>query len=130
VIRASTSSASEIFASFKLQETVGVEDQRKTDGRIRIVKLADRSIAQAGDTIQFTIHFQNTGDFPVYDVQITDNLTPRLEYIPGSATIDDGHPGEVVAQPNGEGSHTLTFVLDERLEGHSAGTIKFETRVK
>ncbi len=130
VITASTTSASEIIAKFRLQETVAVEDQRKTDGRIRIVKLADRAIAQSGDVIEFTIHFQNTGDFPVYDVRISDNLTPRLEYVPGSASIDEQHPGEVIAAPNGEGSHVMTFVLDERLEGHSSGTIRFEARVK
>ena len=77
-----------------------------------------------------TIHFQNVGDFPVYDVRISDNLTPRLEYVPGSASIDELHPGEVVAEPNGEGSQILTFILDEHLEGHSSGTITFEARVK
>jgi uncharacterized repeat protein (TIGR01451 family) len=130
VITASTSSASDIIAKFRLQQTIGIEDGRKTDGQIRIVKLADTAIAQSGDTVVFTIQFENVGDFPVYDVQIVDNLTPRLEYVPGTATIDDAHPGEVVVEPNGEGSHTLTFVLDERLEGHARGTIRFETRVR
>ncbi len=130
VLTAATTSASNINAVFKVQQTVGLEDERKTKGNIHIVKLADREIAQTGDTILFTIRFENTGDFDVYDVRIIDNLTPRLEYVSGTAQIDGEHPGEVVVEDNGEGSSILTFNLDAPLKGHDRGEITFEARVR
>lgn len=130
VISASTSTASQVQATFKAQQTVGVEDQRKTKGNLLIIKLADREEAQSGDVVKFTIRFQNTGDFDVYDVKIVDNLTSRLQYVDGSATIDESHPGEVSVEPNGEGSSVLTFTLDAPLKGHASGTLTFEAQVR
>lgn len=129
-ITVNTSGAGEVTAFFKLQQTIGIEDERQTKGDIRIVKLADRSTAQAGDIVTFTIRVQNVGDFDVYDVRIVDNLTPRLLYVEGSAGIDEQNPGEVTAVPNGEGSQILTFTLDQPLKGHSSAVITFETRVR
>ena len=130
VIIGTTTNSSEISAKFKVQQAVGVEDQRQTKGNIHIVKLADRDEAQSGETVIFTIRFENTGDFDVYDVRIVDNLTTRLDYISGTAQIDPEHPGEVSVEPNGEGSSILTFTLDNPLKGHESGTITFEAKVK
>ena len=130
VLTASTTNASLIKATFKVQQTVGVEDERKTKGNIHVVKLADHEMAQSGDTITFTIRFENTGDFDVYDVSIVDNLTPRLDYVAGTAKIDGEHPGEVIVEDNGEGSSILTFNLDRELKGHDRGEITFEARVR
>ena len=130
VLTASTTNASMIKATFKVQQTVGVEDERRTKGTIHVVKLADHEMAQSGDTITFTIRFENTGDFDVYDVSIVDNLTPRLEYLPGTAKIDDKHPGEVIVEDNGEGSSILTFNLDRELKGLDRGELTFEARVR
>jgi uncharacterized repeat protein (TIGR01451 family) len=130
VLTASTTNASNIAAVFNVQQTVGLEDERKTKGNIRVVKLADHEMAQSGDSILFTIRFENTGDFDVYDVSIVDNLTPRLEYLSGTAKIDGQHPGEVIVEDNGEGSSILTFNLDHALKGHDRGEITFEARVR
>ncbi|MFN9975565.1 MAG: hypothetical protein ACK58T_37300, partial [Phycisphaerae bacterium] len=129
-ISASTTSAGELRASFKVQQTIGVEDERKTKGDVRILKLADRETARPGDTIRFTIQYENTGDFDVYDVKIVDNLTPRLQYIADSASLDDKNPGKVSVSPNGEGSSVLTFTLNGPLKGHASGVITFEARVR
>ncbi len=129
-ITVSTSTTIELTSSFKLHEAVSVEDQRKTKGDLQIIKLADRATAQSGDTVKFTIEFRNVGDFDVYDVRITDNLTPRLQYVEGSAAIDEKNPGEVTVTPNGEGSHILIFKLDNALKGHTEGQITFEARVR
>jgi len=129
VITASTGSASEIEAVFKVQQSVGLEDQNR-GGILHLVKLADRESAKVGDIIRFTIRFENTGDLNLHDVRIVDNLTPRLEYVEGSATIDEQHPGAVSVEPNGEGSSVLTFTLDGPLRGHKSGTISFEARVR
>ncbi len=74
-----------------------MKDERETAGNIQIVKLADRDVAQSGEVVTFTIRFQNTGDFDVYDVRIVDNLTPRLEYVPGTAKIDANNPAKCLS---------------------------------
>jgi len=128
-IFAATASPSAIRDVQKTQQTVGVEDQRE-GGVLQLVKLADVQTAQTGDVVRFTIRFRNTGELPLSDVRIVDNLTPRLQYVEGSASIDEKHPGTVTIDPNGEGSSVLTFVLDGELEANGTGTITFETTVR
>jgi hypothetical protein len=60
-------------------------------------------------------------------VQIVDNLTPRLQYVPDSGSLKDG---TVTVGPNGEGSQILTFTLNQPLKGHASGTITFEAKVR
>ena len=69
-------------------------------------------------------------ELPLSDIRIVDNLTPRLAYVEGSASIDEKHPGSVTIDPNGEGSSVLTFTLDDALEAHGTGTITFEATVR
>ncbi len=128
-IFAATASPSAIRDVQKTQQTVGVEDQRE-GGVLQLVKLADVQTAQTGDVVRFTIRFRNTGELPLSDVRIVDNLTPRLQYVEGSASIDEKHPGTVTIDPNGEGSSVLTFVLDGELEANGTGTITFEATVR
>ncbi len=130
IMNASTTASQDANAYTKVQAKVGVEDERQTKGDLRIVKLADRGTAQIGDIVTFTIEFENVGDFDVYDVRIVDNLTPRLEYVPESASHDPEHAGEITIAPNGEGSQILTFTLEQPLKGHSKGSITFEARVR
>lgn len=127
-LSASTSQSADVYSRIRVQATVGVEDNRKTKGQVRLIKLADRDTAVSGEVLTFTIHFENLGDFDVHDVRIVDNLTPRLQYVDGSAQTDA--LGEVIITPNGEGSQTLTFKLEDGLKGHESGTIQFQTRVR
>src|SRR5207253_1324239 len=59
----------------------------ETEGKpcLRLCKIADRSEAKLGETIQFTIRFDNVGEQKIGNVTIIDNLMPRLEYVAGSA---------------------------------------------
>ncbi|MCH2209974.1 MAG: DUF11 domain-containing protein [Fuerstiella sp.] len=123
-----TSQAAQTHRRVTVQATVGIEDQRAEKSEIHIVKLADRETAEVGDTIRFTIRFINTGDYDLHDVRIVDNLTPRLRFIPDSLQTD--RKGDVITEPNGEGSEVLTFVLDDGLGAHESGTVEFEVRVK
>lgn len=129
VIYASTDSLSEVKAVFKVQETIGLDDLNEA-GTLHLVKMADRDAAVQGDVIRFTIRYENTGDLDLDEVRVVDNLTPRLEYVTGSAVFDENHPGSVEETPNGEGSSMLTFRLNQPLPGHSAGTITFKVRVR
>lgn len=129
VIAAQTSAGNQVKSTFKPMEVVGLEDWRKTRGDLQIVKLADRKTAVAGDVITFTIRYDNLGDFELKNVRIVDNLTPRLEYIEGSADFGD-RSGELQTFDNNEGSLMLSFKLNDDLPGHTGGTITFQTRVR
>jgi uncharacterized repeat protein (TIGR01451 family) len=117
----------EVVAKFSVAEYVGLED-RRMPGLLRIVKLADVETAHPGDVITFTLRFDNLGDLELRDIRISDNLTPRLEYIAGSVQAELA--GGLDIEPNGEGSSILTFILDQPLAGKSGGTISFQCRVK
>ncbi len=127
VITAVDVSAQEVRTEFRPSEMVGLEDMDKP-GLLRIVKLADKSAAAAGEVVTFTIRYDNLGDKPVHHIRIVDNLTPRLELVEESATTD--RPGRLEAEPNGEGSFVLTFVIDDPLPGKTGGVVTFKARVK
>lgn len=97
-------------------------------GKLRVVKLADKKSAEPGDVITFTIRYDNEGPREVHHVRIVDNLTPRLEFIPESATSD--HPGELLTEDNGEGSLVLVWELDETLPAKKGGVVTFQCRVR
>ena len=127
VIIAVDAAGEEVKALFKVEDFTGYEDKR-TPGDLKIMKLADKHAAQPGDIVTFTIHFDNIGGKPVTNVKIVDNLTPRLEFIEGSA--DSDRDGKLDVSDNGEGSLMLTFELAEPLEGKTGGTVTFQTRVR
>ena len=127
VISASDITGQQVSTVTKVEAYVGVEDPRGP-GQLRVVKLADKSVAEIGDTIEFTIRIDNLGGLELKEVVLVDNLTPRLEYVEGSATntID----GELLVENNGEGSSKLTFRLAEPLKGKTGGVLKFQCVVR
>ena len=127
-LSAATAQAAQTHRRLTAQATIGIDDQRAEKSEIHIVKLADRETAAAGEIIHFTIRYINTGDYDLHDVRIVDNLTPRLHFVPDSVQTD--RAGDIITEPNGEGSEILTFVLDDALPAHESGTIEFEVRVK
>jgi uncharacterized repeat protein (TIGR01451 family) len=128
VIAATSDSSKEMYASFRPQEFVGIDEEHKRQGDLRIVKLADKDVAKPGDVVTFTIRFDNLGDRELHHIRIVDNLTPRLEFLEDSASAD--RPGQITMQDNDEGSLVLRFELDEPLPGHAGGVITFQARVK
>ncbi|MCH7990571.1 MAG: DUF11 domain-containing protein [Planctomycetes bacterium] len=128
VISAVTSAGQEVYTSSLPEEMVGREDQRKTKGDLRIVKLADKKTAHPGDVITFTIRYDNVGQRELHNILIVDNLTPRLEYIDDSAGSD--RAGRLVVEDNQEGSLVLKFELSEPLAGGEGGVVTFRTRVR
>ena len=65
-------------------EAVAIEEDESRP-RLRLVKVASRGDALPGETIEFTIRFDNVGNEPIGNVTILDHLSPRLEVIEGSA---------------------------------------------
>jgi len=128
VVTAKSEQAIELKGHFKALELVGQENRFNGQGKLRIVKSADKRIAEPGDIVKFSIRYDNIGDREVHDVVIVDNLTPRLEYITDSATCD--RDGALQVEDNGEGSVILKWVLDEPLKGRSGGVVTFQAIVR
>lgn len=127
VVSASDVTGQAVSTVTKVEAYTAVEDPRGP-GQLRVVKLADKSVAEVGDTIEFTIRIDNLGGLELREVKLVDNLTPRLEYVEGSAThtLD----GELVVEDNGEGSSKLTFRLAAPLKGKTGGVLKFRCVVR
>jgi uncharacterized repeat protein (TIGR01451 family) len=129
-LAASTSQATQVYATFRAQALTGSEEGG-VKGDIHITKEASTQVARAGDTITFRIHFRNTGDYNVDNVRIIDNLTPRLQYVDGTGRIQmpNGAAGDLLVLPNQDGSQLLQFELDQPLKGGQGGTITFQATV-
>lgn len=128
VIVASLTATQEVYANFKVAELVGIDEEHKKPGRLRLVKLADKEFAKPGEVITFTIRFDNLGDRELRNVRLIDNLTPRLEYVDDSVTSD--LPGSINVDDNGEGSHILRLELDNPLAGHTGGVVTFQAKLR
>jgi len=117
----------EVIALFNVAELVGVEDMR-TPGDLRIVKLADKKTAKLGETVTFTIRFDNQGGKELYKIRILDNLSPRLQLIDESVTCDIA--GELEISESAQGGEVLTFRVNEALPGNSGGSLTFQCKIR
>lgn len=118
--------ASAVFTS--QQPGVVYETTEPNSPRLRIVKLASTDAAHPGDTVDFTIRFDNVGDAPITEVTIVDNLTTRLAFVEGSAksSVD----AEFSSELNDRGSLVLRWEVAEPLEPGDGGVLTFQTRVR
>ncbi len=98
-------------------------------GRLRIVKLADRSDALPGELVEFAIRIENVGDSAVDHVVLTDNLTTRLEYVPDSQKSDGAQTEFTTTQNEGQ-SLKLQWKLVEELKVGESVTIRFQCKVR
>jgi uncharacterized repeat protein (TIGR01451 family) len=96
--------------------------------RLRIVKLASTDNALPGETVDFTIRFDNLGDQSLDEVAIADNLTPRLELVADSVkcSVD----AEFSVMTNAGDSLMLRWVLSKPLEVNEGGIIHFRCLVR
>jgi uncharacterized repeat protein (TIGR01451 family) len=96
--------------------------------KLRVLKIASTKHAQPGETVDFTLRYDNVGDQPVGNVTLIDNLTTRLELVPGSEKSD--RKGTFSATPNDAGSMVLRWEIDEPLEPGDGGRVRFQCRVR
>lgn len=96
--------------------------------RLRVIKIASQDAAQPGETIEFTIRFDNLGDQLIGNVTLMDNLTDRLEYVEGSAKCD--LKCKFYTQMNDRGSNLLRWDIEKPLKVNEGGVISFQCRVK
>jgi uncharacterized repeat protein (TIGR01451 family) len=109
------------------QETMRY-DMPEGKPRLRIVKLASKQNALPGETVDFTIRFDNIGDQPIGNVTILDNLTARLEYVADSAqsTLD----ADFFAVDQSDNSLILRWEIKNPLDVGEGGVIQFRCQVR
>ena len=113
--------------SSKLQE-LDHYDRPPGKPRMRIIKVASRQDALPGETIEFTLRYDNVGDQEVGNVTIIDHLTTRLEYVEGSAQSDRG--SEFFATADQADSLILRWEISDPLEPGQGGILRFKCRVR
>ena len=96
--------------------------------KVRIVKLASTNMAQPGDEIEFTLRYDNLGPDWVGNVTLVDNLTTRLEYIPGSS--QSSREVNFSTQPNDSDSLILRWEIVDPVDVGEGGVIRFKCRVR
>lgn len=95
---------------------------------LRLQKWASTNAARTGDMITFYLRYTNTSNRPLCDIAITDNLSPRLEYVPGSARSD--REAVFVLQENEVGGRVLRWEIRDPLPPGHGGIITFQVRVR
>jgi uncharacterized repeat protein (TIGR01451 family) len=98
------------------------------DRPLLLCKWADRQAAQVGDVVTFHLKFTNQGGQPISDVVVTDSLTGRLEYVPGSSRAD--RETIFTMQQNEAGSLLLQWQVVGRLQPRESGEITFQARIR
>lgn len=93
-----------------------------------LVKWADKTTAEVGDIITFSLKWTNVGGRPLTDVAVTDSLSGRLEYVEGSTQTD--REAVFTARPNEAGSSLLRWEIGGTLQPGESGRIKFKVRVR
>jgi uncharacterized repeat protein (TIGR01451 family) len=97
-------------------------------GPLALCKWADAKAAQVGDVVTFYLKYTNTGGQPMTNVAVTDSLSARLEYVPGSERTD--REGVFTAQENESGSLILRWEFGGALAPGQSGMIRFQARVR
>jgi uncharacterized repeat protein (TIGR01451 family) len=97
-------------------------------GKMRLCKLADRSDALPGEVVSFILRIDNVGDSPLHDIVLTDSLTTRLEYLPGSQSSTKD--AEFTISENEGQSLRLTWKFAEALPVGEGATVEFKCRVR
>ncbi|MEX2112630.1 MAG: hypothetical protein WD845_05555 [Pirellulales bacterium] len=95
---------------------------------LRIIKTASTKVAKPGDIVDFTIRFDNLGDQTINSVVLIDNLTTRLEYVPGTAECS--RPAEFFTTDNQGDSLVLRWELTEPLPVGHGGLVRFHCKVR
>jgi uncharacterized repeat protein (TIGR01451 family) len=96
--------------------------------KLRVIKVASTPTAVCGETIDFTIRFDNVGDQVIGNVVLLDSLTSRLEYVPDSA--QSSLPARFSVQPNEGDSLVLRWEIDDPIEPGDGGVLRFRCVVR
>jgi uncharacterized repeat protein (TIGR01451 family) len=95
---------------------------------LRVIKCASTKMARPGDIVDFTIRFDNMGDQGIDRVVLVDNLTARLEYVPGSQ--QSSRAADFSSEQNEGDSLVLRWEFTDPLPVGKGGLVRFHCRVR
>jgi uncharacterized repeat protein (TIGR01451 family) len=98
------------------------------DRPLVLCKSVDQTEARIGDVVTFSLRYSNVGARPITDVVVSDSLTTRLEYVPGSAQSD--RETTFTTQANEAGSVILRWQIAGSLAPGQSGTLRFQARIR
>jgi uncharacterized repeat protein (TIGR01451 family) len=98
------------------------------DKPLYLCKWVNAKYAQIGDIVTFYLRYSNIGGKPITDVAVSDSLTGRLEYIPGSSQSD--RDAVFTTQENEAGSLILRWEINGRLLPGQSGVVSFQARIR
>jgi uncharacterized repeat protein (TIGR01451 family) len=111
----------------RAQDTFSVKDLRHCP-KLRVLKVASTQTARSGDTVDFTIRFDNLGDQPLGNIVLLDHLTTRLQYVPGSAQSSVETRFTSGEAEDGK-SLVLRWEIVEPIDPGNGGLVRFRCRV-
>ncbi len=120
--------AASAVVSDQKTDTLYSVDEPPANPKLRVIKVASTPFAEVGDTVDFTLRFDNVGNQVIGNVVLMDSLTTRLEFVPGSA--QSSLPANFSTQPNEGGSLVLRWELKQPLEAGKGGVLRFTCRVR
>ena len=118
--------ANEVVGDRRVQATYLVEHKGRP--ALRLCKVASTQFARPGETVDFTLRFDNVGDETIGNVTIVDNLTARLEYVPDSAQASV--KANFGTENNTVGSLVLRWEILDPVEPGEGGICHFRCRVR
>jgi uncharacterized repeat protein (TIGR01451 family) len=83
---------------------------------------------QPGDIVTFTIAYRNATLLPATDIILSDSLSARLEYVPGSAVFD--RPTNATTLDNEAGSVIVRFEIPGPIAPGQSGQVQFKAKVR
>jgi uncharacterized repeat protein (TIGR01451 family) len=95
---------------------------------LALYKWADKQGAKVGEVVTMFLKYSNQGGQPITDVALSDSLTGRLEYLPGSAKSD--RDAVFTMQNNEAGSVILRWEVSGKLQAGESGVVSFQARVR
>jgi uncharacterized repeat protein (TIGR01451 family) len=98
------------------------------DRPLRIIKWPDKKGCVVGDLVMFSLQYTNQGGQPITNVVISDSLTTRFEYIPGSQKSD--REARFTIEPNEAGSSLLRWEIPGTLQAGESGLITFRVKIR
>jgi uncharacterized repeat protein (TIGR01451 family) len=96
--------------------------------RLQLIKRVSQAMADSGDELTFSLHFENVGEQPAAGLIITDSLSPRLSYVEGSQ--QSSRAARFATSPNEVGSSVVRWEILDPLKPGEGGSVSFRCRVR
>ena len=96
-----------------------------TSGSILVTKVGDKTVAEVGDSVRYTITMRNTTNNPINSVSLEDLLPAGFRYIPGTARLNK----LVMADPAGGTGRVLNFINAAILPANTTYELSYFVRL-